>query len=85
MLVDPGFTTGALVTTFGPIVVPIAICRHVDVVALYRRFSGHWMMYIRPYLSHWMNLVLSVGWGKYTWLLGLFVHGFGTLLKASVV
>jgi len=42
-----------------------------------------WMMYIRPYLSHWMNLELSVGWGKYTLLSGLFTHGLGTFLKAS--
>lgn len=40
---------------------------------------------MRPYLSHWMNLETSVGWGKYTWLSGLFAHGFGTFLKASVI
>ena len=49
-----------------------------------RRSHDTWMMYMRPYLSHWMNLELSMGWGKYTWLLGLFVQGFGTFLNASV-
>lgn len=63
--VTTGMTTGACVVGGGAMVVGIGALTEVqeEVVGLYVRPWGHWMMYIRPSKSHWMNFVASLGWG----------------------
>lgn len=51
---------------------------HDTVALLYSFPCGHWMMYISPMALHWINLVLSLGWGKNTWVFVLLVlQGLG--------